>query len=116
MYKDIDSINSDVTDLHAINNSIRNILMTRRGSVPGKPNFGSDLYKVIFSPLNALTEAVAKNYIEEALSEFEDRVNVINITFKRVEEYSRLTINIEYVYSDPLFNQSNTSTAVTFNL
>ena len=37
MYKDYNSVELYNTDIKAINNSIRNILLTRRGSVPGNP-------------------------------------------------------------------------------
>ena len=41
MYKDLTTVELNVTEIKAINNSIRNILLTRRGSVPGKPRFST---------------------------------------------------------------------------
>ena len=105
MYKDFVSVEINNTDEKAINNSIRNILLTRRGSVPGKPRFGSDLYTLIFSQLDSLTESVAKSMIFACLTEFEDRINIINIDLKSVEEYNKLVITVNYRYKDN-FNQS----------
>ena len=74
MYKDISYFAKDVTEIDAIKNSIKNILMTPRGSLPGKPRFGSDLYKIIFSQLDSISETIAKSFVIEALNEFEDRI------------------------------------------
>lgn len=105
MYKDLISIELNNTDIKAINNSIRNILLTRRGSVPGKPRFGSDLHTLIFSQLDSLTESVAKSMIFACLTEFEDRINITNIDLKSVEEFNKLVITVDYKYKDN-FNQS----------
>jgi phage baseplate assembly protein W len=111
MYKDLISIENNNTDVSAINNSIKNILLTRRGSVPGIPRFGSDLHTLIFSQLDTLTETVAKSMIMSALNEFEDRINVKSIELKQVPEYNRLVIEIIYVYRDQ-FNTTETTTAL----
>lgn len=105
MYKDLTSVELNNTDIKAINNSIRNILLTRRGSVPGKPRFGSDLHTLIFSQLDSLTESVAKSMIFACLTEFEDRINITNINLKSVEEFNKLVITVDYKYKDN-FNQS----------
>ena len=111
MYKDLTSIEKNNTDVQAINNSIKNILLTRRGSVPGIPRFGSELYTLIFSQLDSLTETVAKSMVLSALTEFEDRINVKSIELKQVPEYNRLVIEIIYVYRDQ-FNTAETATAL----
>lgn len=105
MYKDLTSIELHNTDMKAINNSIRNILLTRRGSVPGNPRFGSDLHTLLFSQLDSLTESVAKSMIFACLTEFENRINIVSIDLKSVEEYNKLVITVNYKYKDN-FNQS----------
>ena len=100
MYKDFTSIEQTNTEVQAINNSIRNILLTRRGSVPGKPRFGSDLYTLVFSQLDSLTESVAKSMILACLTEFEDRIRIQTIELKSIEEYNKLVISISYTYKD----------------
>lgn len=111
MYKDFTSIELNNTDIKAINNSIRNILLTRRGSVPGKPRFGSDLYTLVFNQLDTLTESVAKSMIFACLTEFENRISISSIELKSVEEYNKLVITINYRYKDN-FNQSTDGSAV----
>lgn len=104
-YTDINKLNKDVYDIDAINQSIRNILLTRRGSVPGKPRFGSDLYKLIFTQLDHITEDIAKKYILQALSEFENRIQISKIEIGEIPEYHRLTATIYYRYKVDRFNE-----------
>lgn len=100
LYTDYTSVNETVTDAKAINNAIKNILFTPKGSMPGKPTFGSDLFKLIFSPLDHITKDLAKRYIREALRDWEKRIIIRKIDIKDIPEYNRLIINLEYVYRD----------------
>lgn len=105
MYKDFVTIETNNVDKQSIDNSIRNILLTRRGSVPGNPRFGSDLYSLIFNQLDTLTESVAKSMVFAALTEFENRISISSIELKSVEEYNKLVITVNYKYRDQ-FNSS----------
>lgn len=116
MYKDFNNLSTVDTELNAIKNSIKNILLTPRGSLPGNPRFGSDLYKILFSQMDHLTEAMAKNFIKEALREFEDRISIIDISIKKVEEFNKIVIDILFSYTDKEFNQTQDSTSITVNL
>ena len=100
MYNDVVSLYDSATGLNAIKNSIKNILLTPRGSLPGKPRFGSDLYKVVFQPLDPLTMAIAKNYVMEALTEYEDRINVRRVDIRRDDAFNKLLIDINFTYKD----------------
>lgn len=98
IYLDISEVDETVTDVAAIKQSIRNIILTPKGSLPGKPKFGSDIYKVIFAPLDSLTKSMAKNYIKEALNEYETRITVSSINLTSVEEYNKLVIEVVFTY------------------
>ena len=114
MYKDLTTVELNVTEMKAINNSIRNILLTRRGSVPGNPRFGSDLYTLLFSALDSLTESVAKSMIFACLTEFENRISIVNIDLKSVAEYNKLVITINYRYKDNFGQNSDGTAAIAF--
>lgn len=116
MYKDYSTASSDSYDLDAIKNSIKNILLTPRGSLPGKPNFGSDLYKILFSQMDHLTESMAKRFVKSALQEFEDRVSIIDISIKNVEEFNKIVIDLLFTYTDKEFNTTQASTSLSINL
>lgn len=111
MYKDIGpNISSTYIDEAAIKNSIRNIILTRKGSLPGKPEFGSNIYKILFELSSPLTMTIASNYVYEALAEFENRIDITDVDVNFIEEYSKITINVHYKYVNKVGSIS-TSTA-----
>lgn len=118
MYKDIGGRISDgfktYLDEDAIKNSIRNIIMTKKGTVPGKPYFGSNIYNVIFELVTPLTLLVAKNYVTEALSEFENRIDLTSVDVNYIEEYNKMTIDVlyRYVLSSGIIQNAKTSIAI----
>ena len=57
-------------DEKAIHNSIKNILLTRIGSMPGKPTFGSRIMEIPFNQNDEVTHALLKQIIEEALKQW----------------------------------------------
>lgn len=74
-----------VRDLNAIKNSIKNILMTRRGEKPFNPLFGCNLKSFLFEPADAITISLMKTEIESALNYQEPRIKVTNVA---IEDYS----------------------------
>lgn len=100
LYTDYVTVEGTNTDAAAINNAIRNILFTPIGSLPGKPTFGSNLHKVLFSPLDSVTEGIMKRYIKEALKTWEKRIIVYDVVVESVPEYNKLIATIHYEYRD----------------
>jgi len=115
MFKDIQNFTTTITEADALKAAIKNILMTPRGSVPGKPDFGSDVYKAVFSQIDPLLISVLKNYVREALNEFEGRINITDVTIKSVPEYNKVIITVQFSYKSSN-GINNTSTAVAFNV
>ena len=112
MYKDINEINSTVDELDAIKIAITNILMTPFGSLPGKPEFGSNISKIIFSPLDGLQKSILKNYIRESLNRYEPRITLKEVQVKSVPEYNKVVIDIYFSYKNITGTVSD-STSVT---
>jgi len=100
LYTDFTTPASTVTDAAAINNSIKNILLTRVGSLPGKPTFGCDLDSVLFSQLDQVTESIARKQIQIALIKWEKRIHVTDVVITPVPEFNKLVITIHYSYRD----------------
>lgn len=100
LYTDYTAVNTTNTDAAAINNAIKNILFTPKGSLPGKPTFGSDLYKVLFAPLDSVTKNIMSRYIKEALRQWEQRITVYDVQIEAVPEYNKLIATISYEYRD----------------
>jgi phage baseplate assembly protein W len=100
LYTDYTDVENIETDASAINNAIKNIIFTPKGSLPGKPTFGSDLHKVLFAPLDDVTENTMKRFIKEALTKWESRIVVYNVKVESVPEYNKLIATIDYEYRD----------------
>jgi phage baseplate assembly protein W len=104
LYTDYRTIDTTVTDAAAINNSIKNILFTKKGSLPGKPEFGSKIHELLFNQMDHIISNILKNYITEALYRWEKRINVTNVVVKEVQEYNKVITTISYTYRDKGLN------------
>lgn len=107
IYNDYKTPNNMSYDVEAINNAIKNILMTPIGSLPGKPLFGSRLRNIIFEQMDGITEELCKRIIQEALYQWEDRIIIQNVNIDGVPEYNRYIITINYVYKDDRLNYTS---------
>lgn len=98
LYEDFDTPDSTVFDEEAINNSVKNILLTRLGTMPGRPDFGSDLMSIPFEPNDASTREIIKNVVKQALDKWEPRV--IFKTVNVVSDKNNLRADIIFRYVD----------------
>lgn len=103
-YRDFHDVNIMNYDGDAISSSIRNCLMTRKGSLPGKPDFGSELYRIPFSLLDYVTEDLFRTTIKAAINNWDSRVLISEVNFKNIEERNQMIANILYEYN---FNNIN---------
>lgn len=93
----INEIGSVAEGVEDINQCIAIILTTRKGSVPHRPTFGSDIYKFVDYPIN---EAVP-NIIREAtdsITLWETRITINSISV-RIDK-STILINVEWKLKD----------------
>jgi len=63
--------------------SIKQSIMMILSMVPGervmRPDYGCELYKIVFSPNDETTAGLAIHYIKKALSKWEKRIYVVDI-------------------------------------
>lgn len=98
-YFDFINVTEVVTNEDAINNSIRNILTTRIGSVPGKPDFGSNVMYTVFEFIGGgSTKDLLKNSVVTALLKWEPRISVNEVKIQEIPEYNRIIADIYYTY------------------
>ena len=100
MYKDYVDPETVAEKAEAINIAIKNIIDTRKGSLPGKPYFGSRLHEVVFDFMDAITEDSIIKLIKEAISKFEPRISIENIEVTQVPEFNRILVTVFYIYKD----------------
>ena len=60
----------------AIVQSIRNLLLTNKGERPFQPQLGSDIYRLLFEPLDFGTAALIREAVTETITNYEPRVIV----------------------------------------
>jgi hypothetical protein len=62
-----------------IKESIQIILRTARGERVMRPAFGCGMHELIFEPINAGTLALVEANVREALTQFEPRIDVLDV-------------------------------------
>jgi|TARA_R100000084_G_scaffold81451_1_gene37751 phage baseplate assembly protein W len=78
----INPINSDVIILkneNAISRSIRNLIFTLPGEKPFEPTVGSNVTRLLFENLDALTASSIQTEIEFTINNFEPRVDLTGV-------------------------------------
>jgi len=88
----------------SIDNSIKNILMTRRNSLPGNPEFGSNLYNYLFEEIDPLVTQLIKEEVNYSLIRWEPRIIIKEISIIEDPDYNRLGIKINYIIKQEINN------------
>ena len=87
-----------LVDDHA---SVRQAILLLLSTVPGerimRPDYGCQLYRLVFSPNDETTAGLAIHYVRQALDLWEPRVDVLRLDAERdAEEPEKLLISLEY--------------------
>jgi len=72
-------IGNVVQGIADVNQCIRIILTTPKGSDPLRPTFGADVWRYIDTPINTALPAIVRE-VTEAITRWEPRVTVLSIT------------------------------------
>ena len=79
-----------------VEQSIRIILGTQYGERVMRPQFGSNLKALAFAPNNASTANLARYYVTEALSNWEPRIDVMDVAVTSDNPGATLLIGVRY--------------------
>ena len=79
-----------------IKESIQIILGTERGTRLMRPTFGSQLHTLVFAPNNIGTANLARYYVEDALTTWEPRIVLDQVTVENNHQTNCLVVNIRY--------------------
>jgi phage baseplate assembly protein W len=86
---------------HDIGQSIQIILETAPGERVMRPTFGCRIHELVFAPHNATTRGLMKLYIEEALAQWEPRIDVHEIDITSPPDRREvLLVEIKYQIKD----------------
>lgn len=107
---------TEITDVQAINNSLKNIFSTPLGSLPGKPKFGTRIHQLIFSQMDYATEITLMEMVREEVLRFEPRIILDTIKIRFLPEYNSISIEINYNFSsNSVLMEGSTSISLSSN-
>lgn len=75
---------------------ILHVILTRKGTMIRKPNFGTDLTKFIFEPSDELTWSNVENEVKNAVSTYVPGVKINSIQVVQTEEDHEVYVDIDY--------------------
>ena len=103
----LNSIGGVAEGVDDINQCIAIILLTKKGSVPHRPTFGSDIYKYIDYPVNEATPNIIRETVD-AITEWEPRIKINSVEVEI--ENTIIKIKVEWDLKD---SNANGYTEVT---
>lgn len=89
---------SVVTNVRAVNQSLINIIKTKKGTKPFEPEFGCDITNSLFENMNDLSAYQVESSIREAIENYEPRVVLSSdsIDVLAIYDENEYIINISY--------------------
>ena len=97
-YKDTISPTGDFNRVETINvliNSLRNLLLTPLGSYPFNPEYGSELYKKVFEPLDSQSIEDIKFEVKDRVVQFDDRINVESVFVSPLSDNKGVNVSVK---------------------
>jgi uncharacterized protein len=86
-----------VADDEAIRQSLLLLISTRPGERVMRPEYGCDLYRLVFSPNDDTTAGLAIHFVRQAVERWEPRIEVLRVDANRDPyESTRLEIVLDY--------------------
>jgi len=87
------------TNINVILASWNNILLTPKRSYVWDPEYGSDLYKMVFEPADAETSNMIRDEVINSLQEYDDRAEItgVDVTFLSNLKGFNITVNVNYL-------------------
>lgn len=81
----------------AIKRSVRNLVLTNYYDKGFRSYVGSNATRLLFEPINPLTQQFLKDAINEVISNYEPRVRLTNIVVQMDPENNGYNVTISYV-------------------
>ena len=79
-----------------VREAVRLILETNHGERVMRPDFGANLRALAFEPISTTTVALVRHRVEEALVNWEPRIDHITVAVTAEPALGRLLVEIEY--------------------
>jgi len=87
-----------INDIEVILSSWNNILTTPRRSYMFDPEYGSDLYRMVFEPADEQTQSEIVNEVVDTLRKYDDRaqINEVKVAFSPNRKGFNISVDVEY--------------------
>ena len=79
-----------------VRQAVRIILGTAQGERVMRPDFGAGLRELVFSPINTTTMALVRHRVEQALVDWEPRIDNVTVLVSAEPPLGKLRIDINY--------------------
>ena len=86
-----------ITNEDAIIRSVKNLLLTDYYERPFQHNIGSNIRKLLFENYTPTTQSMLKEAIQDTITSFEPRCNIIDIVISPFEDNN--AVNITFTFS-----------------
>ena len=85
-----------LTNVEAVKRSVRNLINTNFYERPFHPEIGSDVRAVLFEPVTPIVESVLSRHVQDVITNFEPRVELINVSSKADVDQNAYNVTIEF--------------------
>ena len=95
----VNPLNFDLIGLkneNAIARSVRNLVLTQRGERPFAPSLGSGVNGLLFENMDDLTASVLRDEIIEVITNYEPRVELIDVTVTALPDENAMNVRVQY--------------------
>jgi phage baseplate assembly protein W len=122
VYKGFSTFNRDkkfrVIDFELVKQNLYNHFNIRKGEKLMQPNFGSNIWNMLFEPLTEETRQVIVDDVK-AVAGYDPRVNVSNVLVTQFDHGIQLVVELAYIPNNQLetlvLNFDNRSRSLTRN-
>ncbi len=87
-----------IVDIEVIISSWNNILITPRRTYMFDPDYGSDLYKMIFEPADEITVNKVVDEVTNTLTKYDDRASIENVNVTFFKDLKGFSVAVDVIY------------------
>lgn len=87
---------SSKLDIHAINQSLKNLVSTDRYERPFYPQIGCNLRNILFEPMDEITKRDLQDALKYTIKNFEPRVKLIDVIAQDLPDQNSYQVSVRY--------------------
>jgi phage baseplate assembly protein W len=80
----------------AVTRALKNLLLTNYYEKPFKPNYGSNLRKLLFEPMSPITSSALSKEITYVIKNFDHRVTLQSVKVDALYDYNSYQVTITF--------------------